>query len=243
MTAKLLKGDCFELVRQIPDKSVDLVLTDPPYDIEINHGGGSINRRHFADSVKDVLKMSDGYDIRALGEQLLRVCKLPNLYFFCGKKQIPDYLSFYVGEKGLKFDVIVWRKTNPVTALSNKYLTDCEYCLYFRKGDVCRPQSFEDAQTVFESPRNQNDKRLFGHPTIKPLELVRRLVRNSSKNGDTVLDCFMGSGTTGVACKAESRNFIGFEIDENYFEIATRRIDRAYSAAPTSPNAQSLFAM
>lgn len=69
------------------------------------------------------------------------------------------------------------------------------------------------------------DKKLYKHPTIKPLNIIENLVINSSNENDVVLDCFMGSGTTGVACKKLNRKFIGIEIDEKYFEIAKNRIE------------------
>jgi len=68
------------------------------------------------------------------------------------------------------------------------------------------------------------DKKMYEHPTIKPLELIRRLIRNSSKENDIVLDCFLGSGTTAVACILENRKYIGFEINKKYFDIANKRI-------------------
>ena len=85
--------------------------------------------------------------------------------------------------------------------------------------------SYDAAKTVYYQPINIKDKRSYGHPTIKPLNIIENLVLNSSKEGDVILDPFMGSGTTGVACKELGRNFIGCEIDKNYFEIAKKRID------------------
>lgn len=83
---------------------------------------------------------------------------------------------------------------------------------------------YERARTVWFQPINKQDKDQWGHPTIKPLNIIQALVANSSKEGDTVLDCFMGSGTTGVACAKQHRDFIGMEIDEKYFRIAQERI-------------------
>lgn len=74
-------------------------------------------------------------------------------------------------------------------------------------------------------PINREDKNLYGHPTIKPLNIIQTLILNSSREGETVLDCFMGSGTTGVACAKLNRNFIGMEISEEYFNIASVRIN------------------
>lgn len=77
----------------------------------------------------------------------------------------------------------------------------------------------------YASNLNVADKKLYDHPTIKPLQIIQNFVINSSQKGDTVLDCFMGSGTTGVACKNTNRNFIGIEIDDKYFETAQKRIE------------------
>ena len=79
--------------------------------------------------------------------------------------------------------------------------------------------------TVYRSSLNQQDKKNYNHPTIKPLNIIENFVKNSTEENDTVLDCFMGSGTTGVACRNLNRNFIGIEIDNNYFEIAKERIN------------------
>ncbi len=92
-------------------------------------------------------------------------------------------------------------------------------------GGYCQPIDYEHAKTVFVQPINSEDKRVFGHPTIKPLNIIQTLILNSSREGETVLDCFMGSGTTGVACAKLNRNFIGMEINEDYYRIASIRIN------------------
>ena len=108
---------------------------------------------------------------------------------------------------------------------SNKYMGDKEYCLYFRKGGYCQPLNYEDARTIYTSKINVKEKQLYSHPTIKPLEFIRKIIRNSSKENDVVLDCFLGSGTTAIGCILENRNYIGFEINKKYFDIAQERIN------------------
>ena len=108
---------------------------------------------------------------------------------------------------------------------SNKYLSDTEYLLYFRKGKgKCFPQSYDDAKTYYIAPKNQSDKKIYGHPTIKPLDITEKIIRNSSREGQVILDPFMGSGTTGVACVNTGRSFIGIELDKRYFDTAKARI-------------------
>jgi site-specific DNA-methyltransferase (adenine-specific) len=102
--------------------------------------------------------------------------------------------------------------------------------LYFRKGkNKCHPSSYEDAKTLYLAPINSRDKKLYGHPTVKPLEITERIIRNSAVKGQNVLDPFMGSGTTGVAAIKNGMNFIGIEINKEYYDTATRRIKQCSS--------------
>ena len=225
----LRKGDCLELIKDIPDGSIDLIVTDPPYNVSATNGGGTINKgKKLNKSLKDLVEanITDGYDIEILGEEFMRVMKEPNIYLWCNKTQIPEYFKFYVEKHKCKFDIICWHKTNALPTYSNKYLSDTEYLLYFRKGKgKCFPKSYEDAKTYYIAPINHKDKKKYKHPTIKPLDITEKVIKNSSKENDIILDPFMGSGTTGVACKKLNRNFIGIELDEKYFNIAKERIE------------------
>ena len=87
--------------------------------------------------------------------------------------------------------------------------------------------TWTNAKTIYISTVNVKDKQKYGHPTIKPLELIRKLIRNSSKENDVVLDCFLGSGTTAVACVLENRKYIGYEINKKYYDVAKERIKEA----------------
>lgn len=113
----------------------------------------------------------------------MRVMRKPNMYIFCNARQIPQYIDFFVNQHKCSFDILVWIKDNPVPTYSNKYLTDKEYILYFRKGGYCNPQNYESARSWFMCPLNQKDKDLYKHPTIKPLQIIERLVVNSSMGG------------------------------------------------------------
>lgn len=232
MNYKLLQGDCLELLKGIPDESIDLIATDPPYLVSSTNVGGTINNiKKLNKSLSDLKKNIDitqGYNIELYGEQFIRVMKQINIYLWCNKAQIPEYFDFYVKKHKCKFDIICWHKTNALPTYSNKYLSDTEYMLYFRKGSgKCFPQSYEDGKTFYIAPINHKDKKLYGHPTIKPLDITEKIIRNSTREGQLVLDPFMGSGTTGVACVNMDRKFIGIEIDKEYFDIAQKRINEA----------------
>lgn len=144
------------------------------------------------------------------------------------------YLNYFVNKQDLNFEILVWNKPNVMPLYNHQYLNDVEYCLYFRGAGVCNPQSYEDARTVFRNPTNKVDKFFFHHPTCKPLNIIETLVRNSSKENDLVLDCFLGSGTTAVACKELNRNYIGIEINPKWYKVAIDRLDGCDANGQTS---------
>ena len=192
--------------------------------------GGTINKIKKLDkSLNDLteLKIDKGYDIEFFGEKFLQIVKEPHFYFWCNKVQIPSYFNFYVNKVGCKFEILKWCKTNALPTYSNKYLSDTEYCLYFHKGKgKCFPKSYDDAKTLYIAPINAKDKKIYKHPTIKPLDFTEKIIRNSTKENELVLDPFMGSGTTGEACGNLGRDFIGIELDKKYFDIAVNRLQK-----------------
>ena len=213
--------DCLEGMKQIPDGTVDLCVTDPPYLIETQ--GGGIYTQEDKQYVKELNDIKDGFRTEILDE-LCRVMKRINIYIFCSQKQIIPLTDYFVTKRGCNWNLLSWHKDNPVPACGNKYLTDTEYLLFFRQKGVKLYGNFDTKRTWFNTPLNQSDKEKWGHPTIKPLGIVRTLVFNSSVEGQTVLDPFMGSGTTAIACIKERRHFIGFELSKEYFDKAVRRI-------------------
>ena len=96
------------------------------------------------------------------------------------------------------------------------------------------PQSYEDAKTVFFEPTNKADKKLFAHPTVKPLKFITAFIRNSSKPNDLIFDPFMGSGTTAIAALETGRRFIGFENNSKWFKIACDRLNGIDAQGQTS---------
>lgn len=218
--------DCLEGLKALKSGSVDLIVTDPPYLIKDTHAGGNTRLARTIQPVNNELRdngLNVGLDPAILPE-LVRVLKTINIYIWCNKAQIPDYLTYFVGEWGCAFDILVWIKTNAPPTFHNKYLSDKEYCLYFRRGGYCQPTSYETAKTAYFQPTNVKDKKEYPHPTIKPLNIMKTIIGNSSKPGEIVLDPYLGSGTTAVACVELGRQYIGFEINKNYYEVAQRRI-------------------
>lgn len=214
--------DCIQGMKKLPDNSIDLVIIDPPYQIVAGGGGGAFgaDKRDYHKAIKT---LSDGITNNVLDE-LVRILKKINIYIWCNKNQLKQYINYFE-EKGCTTDLLTWHKTNPVPTCNNKYLSDTEYILYFRQGGVPMYGSYETKKKYYITPTNKEDKQKYKHPTIKPLNIIENLIVNSSKENDIVLDCFMGSGTTPVACVNTHRHYIGYKIDNNYFDIACQRLD------------------
>jgi len=224
---KIIQGDCLEAMKQIPDNSIDLVLTDPPYELEERSSYGKKDLAKSLQKHRDELK--DLKLTKSLGiiwcKEISRIQKNINCLIWCSRLQLRDYLNYFVGELGCNFDILIWNKTNAFPTFNNKYITDKEYCLFFRtKGAKAYMSNYEEAKTIFISAINSKDKNKYKHPTIKPLNIIEKLVKNHSKENDLIFDPFLGSGTTAVACKHLKRNFIGIEISPEYCKIAEQRL-------------------
>lgn len=213
--------NCLEVLNHMEDKSVDLIVTDPPYDIE-TRGGGIVKGKRQR-NYNTITPIASGYDSRIIPE-LVRVLKRINLYIFCSHAQLLPTIDTFVNKYGCKYTLISWHKTNPIPTCNNTYLKDTEYCLFLRESGVKVNGNYGTKSTYYITGINQTDKNKWKHPTIKPLRIIQNFVINSSNEGDVILDPFMGSGTTGVACVNLGRSFIGMEIDEAYYQIALKRI-------------------
>lgn len=228
MINKIYNEDCLISLKIIPDNSIDLVVIDPPYDVCIKDckKGKTKIAYHISNLEKELIdnNLTDAFDYKMLDE-LVRVMKKINIYIWCNGRQIPVYFKKFIDELNCKFDILIWNNTNPIPLYSNKYLSDKEYCWYFRKQGYCQPKSYDEAKTVYTSTSYIKDKMIYGHPTINPLDFIKKIIRNSRKEIDVILDCFLGSVTTVIACILENRNYIGYEINKKYYDIAIKRIN------------------
>lgn len=229
----IILGDCLAGLRALPSNCIDAVVTDPPYDIENVKAGGNNTFTKTVGNAHSELKennITSGFDLAVLDE-LVRVCRTINMYFFCNKAQIPMYIDYFVKGHGCSFDLIKWVKTNSPPTFNGKWLSDTEYCFVARKKSHCKPANYQDASTLYQSPMNVADKKKYGHPTPKPVPLLRRIIRNSTLPGQVVCDPFAGSGSTPEACALEGREVIAFELLEEYYTIATARYQEALTCA------------
>lgn len=227
-------GNCYELIKNIPDKSIDLVYIDVPYLFTHGKGGaGALSKRVNRLMSEELISIKDGIDY-SIFDELLRVMKNINIFIWCSKQQIYDILHYF-NNLDTSYEILTWNKTNPIPMVDNTWLPDIEYCLFFReKGKVKLNDGYELKSKWYISPINKSDKDLYKHPTIKPLELVKRHILHSTQPNNIVLDCFCGSGTTCVACKETGRRFIGMEIDPEYHKIAVDRLNGINANGQTS---------
>lgn len=306
----LYKGDCLEEMKKIPDGSVDLVLTDPPYNIgkakwdkipnyiewcgkwfkeceRLLKDNGSFyfwhndmvqiaqlmewirqNTRFVFKSMITVNKtenscIKDLYGSQEHFRNYINIVEYCLYYTFqdeTGLSQVLKNPAFYGLQKyfkderkktgatateldrimGIKASYCYWEK--PTTheyripneknyaALQRRFGVDA-----FRREYESLRQEYESLRYTFNEKTGEincweyafrGDKRV-NHPTQKPIAALEKIIKASSNPGDTVLDCFMGSGSTGVACVNTNRNFIGIELDEGYYNIAEKRIEDA----------------
>lgn len=231
----LHRGDALAVLQSLPDGCVDAVITDPPY----SSGGFTRGDRTAETSSKYVQTGSankdladfagDNRDQRAyaywsalwLGECLRLTKPAGVVLLFTDWRQLPATTDAVQAGGWVWRGLVPWAKTS-YRPQAGRFASQCEYVVWGSRGgmgvdyaDACLPGFFHAA-----SPRERE------HITQKPLDVMRDLVRICPKGG-TVLDPFMGSGTTGVAALLEGRNFIGSELTDHYHDIARRRLTEA----------------
>lgn len=224
----LRHGDCLEILKTIPDKSIDLVVTDPPY--KIIQGGCTNKAVRFKGTTDQQLKAGTLFaknDIK-FADWLLSIFKVlkkdSHCYIMCNDRNLKELIT--ESEKaGFKLlNVLVWGKSKH--SPNRYYMKNCEFIVMLRKGKAKNINDMGTKQLLLID--NVDNKK---HPSEKPIKLMETLIRNSSNENNIVLDPFMGSGTTGVACRNLNRNFIGMELDENYYKIACERINNTQDKA------------
>ena len=214
--------DCMEAIKLLDDNSFDLVVMDPPYLLNLNKIKNTSSINNYAN---ELMGLKDGFDLKVL-DMLIPKMKKINMYIYCSKRQVRDLIEYFIN-KDCNYEILTWHKQNPSPLINNNYLPDTEYVIFAREKGVKLYGSYHTKRKYYISGVNQIDKKKYKHPTIKPLPFIENHIINSSKEGELILDCYCGSGTTLVGAIETNRNFIGFEIDKNYYEIAKQRVEEA----------------
>ena len=222
---KLINDDCYKKLKTIEDQSIDLILTDPPYNLA-NYSTGNIKADWRKTLNNDIAGWDkDALDIEFLKSEFLRIIKpTGNIFVFTAYNLLGAWHKFFDPAFDT-FQILVWHKTNPPPKLRRAgFLNSCELiCCMWNKGHTWSFTTQKEMHNFIETPICMGKERL-NHPTQKPLGVLKHILKIASHEGDTVLDPFMGVGSTGVACKEMNRNFIGIEIEKKYFNLAKKRL-------------------
>lgn len=230
--ARLILGDAYKERPNLGRRDADIM--DPPYLIATSGGGKLRKSRTYLNDLADQ-GLADDFD-----HSIINGLLCGSVSVFCSNDQLPTLLPYLNGTFH-RFALGFIAKRNPLPVANKSLLSDVEPVIRCwnpgyhpigeimdrRKGLIVDAEGHEDASCVenIAEESNVTPSKTFGHPTVKPLEIMRRLVRTT--NGEEIVDSFMGTGTTGVACVLEGRRFIGIEKDEKHFDTACRRIEEA----------------
>jgi site-specific DNA-methyltransferase (adenine-specific) len=251
MKSRLILGDCLEQMALLPDRSIDLVFTSPPYNLGLSSGGGIKHAGVHGKWGKALL--ADGYndfdDAMALDDYVLwqkqvltecwRVLADDGAIYYNHKPRVQNSLLWTPLElnPGLPIrQIVIWKRAGGINFSPTFYLPSHEWIIIFAKpGFRLRDKAASGAKDVWDVPQEMHNT----HPAPFPVALPR--IALETTDAKMILDPFMGSGTTGVACIQMNREFIGIEKDQIYFDQATKRIESArliedlFETSPVQP--------
>lgn len=226
-TVQVICGDCIENLVNIPDDSIDLLITDPPYRTTSRGNAGNSGGMLQKDiNKKGQVFVHNNIDCVEYAPEFYRILKNgSHCYVMTNHINLIHMLNTFT-ECGFHFiKSLIWNKGNKI--MGQYYMSQFEYILFFRKGKGIRINNCGTSDILSvpnTKSKDENGKNL--HDTEKPVELIQILVENSSKENDIVIDPFMGIGSTGLACVNTNRKFIGIELDNNYYDIAKNRLSK-----------------
>ena len=214
MINKVFNEDCLETIKRIDDNCVDLVLTDVPFGMEFQSGYRETKHK----------KIVNDDNLNWLPEWIKEIDRISkkeaHLYIFCSHHKVEIFKQEIQKYRKVK-NILIWEKNNTgMGDLYGDYAPKYEMVLFCSNGEKKLNDSRDS--NIIKATRTQNEL----HPTQKPIDLMEYFIRKSSKENDLVLDTFMGSGTTAVACKNMNRNFIGSELDKEYYNTIQKRLSQ-----------------
>jgi len=210
----LYKGDALLIMDELIAKGVvvDAIITDPPY-------GMSFQSNYRKDKHNEIANDSSLEWVDDFIDKCYSVSNNNTAHYMFSSFHNIDIFKQAIEKKFKLKNILVWEKNNTSMGdLKGDFAPKVEFVLFFQKGR--RLINGKRDPNIFKFKRTGNNL----HPTEKPVDMMEYLISKFTDEGQVVLDPFMGSGTTGVACKNLGRDFIGIELDENYFEIAKKRI-------------------
>ena len=222
---KIIHANCYDIIPTLPDKSIDFVLTDPPYQFlgKTTKGCGFYKK----EGKKHLEKIEKSFGLNFKPRPFLQMIrpkmKRFNACIWTNKNRLIDYLEF-AEENQYKWEIIIWHKPNPIPAHYNHLMLDKEYCIYIHESGTSfnNQLAYKNYFSVFNYPIGKKESK---HPTEKPVVLFDWLLQLFSQENDVVLDCFSGSGTTALACHTLKRRFLCIEKDFSYWKESINRLE------------------
>jgi site-specific DNA-methyltransferase (adenine-specific) len=216
-TSYLFLADCLEMLADLPDESVDCIVTDPPYGVNYQSLSHALPQKTIANDGPEAYNLLD----KALWLALSKLKLNSHLYIFTDWHAYTPMAAVVRKYFNLK-NVLVWVKNNRTRGdLKGNYGYQHEMVLYAHKGRRHLSGKRDGNVLHFDKVYSNRMK----HPTEKPVNLLEYLIRKSTEEGETVLDMFMGSGSTCLAAKNLRRNYIGIEIEPVWYEVARERLE------------------
>lgn len=211
---KVYNEDCFEGIKIIDDKSIDLVLTDIPYGMSFQ--SGHRNEKH--------LKIENDNNVDWFPNWIKEIDRVAkddaHLYIFCSHHKV-DYFKYHIEKYRKVKNILIWQKNNTgMGDLFGDYAPQYEMILFCSNGEK-KLKGGRDSN-IIKANRTQNNL----HPTEKPVNLMEYFIEKSSNEDDIILDTFAGSGATLVGAKNKKRNFVGFEIEASYIPVIEKRLSQ-----------------
>ncbi len=207
---------CLKGLKQLDDNSINLIITDPPYNIGVNYGKYKDKRKDYYKWLNKVLKECE------------RVLKPNGSLYLINYPEVASRILINFNTKMIHRNWITWHYPSNIGHSKNNFTRSQRTILFYTKGNkfIFNLKEGEVIQDFlqFNLVKNVSKEKVKGFPNQIPLKLILLLIDLSSNKGDLILDPFMGSGTTAVACKKLGRNFIGFEVNDDYVKIAEERL-------------------
>jgi DNA modification methylase len=219
---KITCADCMDILKQLPDKCIDLVLTDPPYKQEYHTSTGTektIKRQNYAKI--GAYGSNSNLDFTELFYLMVQKLKQVNMFVFCDKETKYDFMVL-AKKNGFCFREIPFLKTSPTPFTNNQWLPDIEWGIHIYN-ELPVMGDYTTKKGWFLMPNFKEAG--IDHPTPKRVDVVGKILQNISNENDLVLDCFSGSGTTAIACHRLKRRFICIEKDKDYWEASCKRLE------------------